>query len=974
MPKLIYTTPERLDAFRSYELPVRRKPIASYLLFLKLRTFLPALFHYAQPMKIIALLSFLIVMGSYVASAQVSVSQVFTEARENPVGLDQKRPRFSWQLASDQRNVMQTAYELRVGANSTRLLQGDSLVWNSGPVNSDSSAYVSYAGEPLQSGQRYYWQVRITDNKGNTSAWSDPAYWQMGLLEPTTEFQAQWIGPGYTEDSVRRRSPYFRKTFSVPTNKQVRSATVHLTAHGLYEAYLNGQRIGNAYLTPGWTSYDHRLQYQTYDVTDQLQTGDNALGAVLGSGWYRSYLGFQGQKNLYGDDVALLCQLDIRYEDGSTESIRSDSSWKSSTGPILDSEIYRGEHYDARAEMPGWHQADYDDTTWQSVTTHNYDKDILLATYNEPIRKQETFQPQAIFTTPAGERVADFGQNLVGWVQLTVQGSEGDSITLHHAEVLDKEGNFYTANLRSAKQRNIYVLRGGEPEIFEPHFTFQGFRYVKIDGFPGELRPENLTAVALYSDMRPTGEFATSDSLLNQLQHNIQWGQKGNFLDVPTDCPQRDERLGWTGDAQAFFRTAAYNMNVHNFFVKWMEDVSAEQLPSGSVPFVVPNVLGKEAAGSAGWADVATIIPWEMYRLYGDRQALTQQYETMKQWVNYMRDQSQNDLWQSGFHFGDWLFYRPDDDNSGRAAVTDKYLIAQCFFAHSTQYLVNAAQALGIREDVTEYTDLLGRVKDAYQREYLTPSGRLVSGTQTAYVLALYFDMLPEALRAQAADRLVANISDYDNHLTTGFLGTPYLCHVLSRFGHTDVAYQLLMQKTYPSWLYPVTMGATTIWERWDGIKPDSTFQTPSMNSYNHYAYGAIGDWMYRNIAGLNASDSALAYRQSVIKPILGGGLDEGSGSFRTNYGPLASHWQITDVGLTLEVTIPVNTTADVYVPADSKNSVTESGTPVAEVAGIDVVGQAGDYLHLKMGSGTYQFASSGINGPVTKGNDDAGE
>ena len=920
-------------------------------------------------MKIIYSLLLLIVARSYPASAQITVSQVFTETRVNPVGLDQTQPRFGWHLASDQRNVLQTAYELRVSEDSATLVRGDSLVWNSGRVDSDASTYVAYAGEPLQSGQRYYWQVRVTDHQGNPSEWSAPAYWQMGLLDPATEFQAQWIGPGYPEDSVQRPSPYFRKQFTVPADKKIRSATAYVTAHGLYEAYLNGQRIGDAYLTPGWTSYHHRLQYQTYDVTDQVQAGDNALGAVLGSGWYRGYLGFTDQKNQYGEDIALLLQLDIQYEDGTIESVRTDNSWKSTTGPIRSSEIYHGEYYDARREMTGWTQPNFDDASWKGVTTDDYSKDVLLATYNEPIRKQETFQPQAIFTTPAGELVADFGQNLVGWVQLTVQGAAGDSITLHHAEVLDKAGNFYTENLRAARQQNTYVLKGGEPETLEPHFTFQGFRYVKIDGFPGELRPENLTAVALYSDMRPTGEFSTSNELLNQLQHNIRWGQKGNFLDVPTDCPQRDERLGWTGDAQAFFPTAAYHMNVHNFFTKWMEDVAAEQLPTGSVPHVVPNVLGEKSAGSAGWSDVATIIPWEMYERYGDRRVLAQQYPMMKQWVDFVRGQSENDLWQNSFHFGDWLFYRPDDDSFGRAAVTDRYLIAQCFFAHSTQYLINAARVLNKTQDVTEYTKLLDRVKDAFQREYLTPSGRLVSGTQTAYVLALHFDMLPEALRTQAADRLVANVRRYDNHLTTGFIGTPYLCHVLSRFGHAEVAYQLLMQKTYPSWLYPVTMGATTIWERWDGIKPDSTFQTPAMNSFNHYAYGAIGDWMYRNIAGLNASDSAVAYKHNVIKPLLGANLTEGHGKLMTNYGKLSSRWQLADTNLTLEVTVPVNTIADVYVPTNGEGSVTEGGTPVAEVAEVDVVGQAGTYLHVRTGSGTYQFASSIAHQPITKEN-----
>jgi alpha-L-rhamnosidase len=405
--------------------------------------------------------------------------------------------------------------------------------------------------------------------------------------------------------------------------------------------------------------------------------------------------------------------------------------------------------------------------------------------------------------------------------------------------VLDKAGNFYTDNLRSAKQQNTYILKGEGEETYEPHFTFQGFRYIKVDGFPGELKPENVSAVALYSDMPVTGTFTSSHPLLNQLQHNIQWGQKGNFLDVPTDCPQRDERLGWTGDAQVFARTAAFNMNVHPFFSKWLKDVAADQAPNGSVPFVVPTVMDQGAGGSAGWADAATIIPWTMYLAYGDKKVLEEQYPSMKAWVGYMEKNSTADLWNKGFHFGDWLFYRPSDDNDGRAAVTDKYLIAQAFFAHSTQLMINTAKVLGKPDDVALYTRLLDRIKAAFLKEYVTPNGRLVSSTQTAYVLALQFDMLPEALRKGAAEKLVQNIRSYGTHLTTGFLGTPYLCHVLSRYGYTDVAYDLLLQETYPSWLYPVKMGATTIWERWDGQKPDSTFQTPGMNSFNHYAYGA---------------------------------------------------------------------------------------------------------------------------------------
>jgi len=903
---------------------------------------------------LLPLLSFL--FYTFQSNAQIQVERLLTESQENPIGLDVSNPRFTWTLTSDRRNVMQQAYEIRVANNEADLKRGKNLLWESGKTDSDTSVFVPYRGAELASGEKYFWQVRVWDSNGKSSGWSDPVSFQMALLNPSSEFQAQWIAPANEDDSEVRPSPYFRKEFELATGKKIRSATAYITSHGMYEAHFNGKRVGDAYLTPGWTSYQDRLQYQTYDVTDLLNAGENTVGVVLGSGWYRGYIGFSDQKDLYGNDVALLFQLDIAYEDGTNENIISDKSWKLSYGPIRSSEIYDGETYDARQEMAGWSTSSFDDQQWPAATEKDYGKDVLIATYNEPIRKQETFQPERIFTTPSGELVADFGQNLVGWVQLSVEGEAGDSVVLYHAEVLDKEGNFYTENLRAAQQKNTYILRGGGTETFEPHFTFQGFRFVKVVGFPGELKPENLTAIALYSDMKPTGSFSTSNEMLNQLQHNIQWGQKGNFLDIPTDCPQRDERLGWTGDAQVFFRTAAYNMDVHNFFSKWMKDLAADQLDNGSVPFVIPNVLGKSAAGSAGWADAATIIPWNIYRLYGDQRILEEQYQSMKDWVDYMVAQSENYLWNKGFHFGDWLFYSPDDDRDGRAAITDKYLIAQSFFAHSTQLLINTALVLGKSDDVAHYEELLDQVKQAYRREYMTPAGRLVSSTQTAYVLALNFDLLPENLRAQAAERLAKNVESYDYHLTTGFLGTPYLCHVLSRFGYEDVAYRLLMQDTYPSWLYPVKMGATTIWERWDGIKPDSTFQTPSMNSYNHYAYGAIGEWMYENIAGIKAAEEAPGYKQIVIKPVVGGDLSSASGELLTYYGKVASAWQSSESSFTHTVIIPVNTQADIFIPAQSITDVTEGGNPLDKVKELEVVDLDEGYLHLKAGSGTYEF------------------
>lgn len=849
------------------------------------------------------------------------------------------------------------------GPRSASLAKG--TMWNSGKIVSDSSVHVSYAGKPLQSGQRYEWQVRVWDNTSPTpSVWSTPAFWHTALLD-AAEWTAKWISPGLAEDTTNRPSPRFRREFTV--RKPIRSALAHITAHGMYHARINGERVGEAFLTPGWTSYKKRLQYQTYDVTNLLKTGPNAIGVTLGSGWYRGFIGFSGQRNFYGKDIALLCQLTITYTDGSTETIVSDNTWQSSlNGPIRSSEIYNGETYDGRNEQAGWDKPGYADAkTWTGVSVQNYPKNTLIATINEPITKHETFKPVSIFRTPKGELVADFGQNLVGWVVVRAAGRAGDTITLSHAEVLDKAGNFYTENLRAAKCENKYILKGDAAgEKFEPHFSWQGFRYVRIDGFAGDLKPDNLLAVTLYSDMAPTGQFTCSSPLVNQLQKNIQWGQRGNFLDVPTDCPQRDERLGWTGDAQAFSRTAAFNFGVNAFFDKWLQDVAADQDSLGAVPFVVPNVLGKNAVGSTGWGDVATIAPWDMYLAYGDQRLLKQQYNSMKAWVNYMKnaaktDEQGNPLWATGFHFGDWLFYRPFDDNDGRSAVTDKYLIAQCFFAHSTQLVINAATVLGKTDDVAVYTALLNRVKTAFRNEYLTTNGRLLSSTQTAYVLALQFDMLPENQRQPTAERLAENVKSYGNHLTTGFLGTPYLCHVLSRFGRGDVAYKLLLQETYPSWLYPVKMGATTIWERWDGIKPDSTFQTPGMNSYNHYAYGAIGDWLYRVVAGLDTDEKQPGYKHLIIKPTMGAGLTSARADLLTNYGPARSGWAMENGKLTLDVEIPANTTATVYVPALTAEAIQESGKPIVGsggVADVQVAGAAGSYVVLQVGSGSYRF------------------
>ncbi len=876
----------------------------------------------------------------FYSTAQLTVRQLTCNYQVNPIGLDDLHPQLSWILDASGSNIMQTAYELRVGTDAHALTKGRSLVWNTGRISSAQSVQIAYRGTPLIAGQQYYWQVRVWDNQQHASAWSTVNSWETGLLT-AADWKAKWIAPHDTTGGKIIPCPLFRKHFTL--TKNIKNARLYITAHGLYEAYLNGQRIGNDYFRPGWTSYAKRLQYQVYDVTTLLKKGANATGAIVGDGWYRGNMGFSNKRNLYGKEPELLFQLHVNYTDGSSEQIVSDGSWKCSlNGPVLTSDIYNGEVYDARREITGWTTAAFNDAAWPTVTESKAGTVNLVAQQGPSVTKHEHFKPIKIFTTPKGEMVADFGQNLTGWVQLHVTGKAGDTITLHHAEVLDAAGNFYTENLRAAKQETRFILKGGQQEELEPHFTFQGFRYVRITGYKPDSNA--LTAVAMYSDMTPSGSFTCSNPLINQLQHNIQWGQKGNFLDIPTDCPQRDERLGWTGDAQVFFNTAAFNMDVTGFFGKWLLDLQADQDAEGNVPSVIPDCLRSFLKGSAGWGDVATIIPWNYYVVYGDTTLLQRQYNSMKAWVDHLHAISKNNLWNSGAHYGDWLFFSPDDDNDGRAAITDKFLIAQAFYACSMQNLVNAAKVLSNDADVKTYSVLLDSVKQAFQNEYTTPGGRLVSSTQTAYVLALNFDLLPEKMRSAAAKRLVDNIAAYGNHLTTGFLGTPYLCHVLTRFGYTDVAYKLLLQETFPSWLYPVKKGATTIWERWNGIKPNGSFQNAGMNSFNHYAYGAIGDWMYKTVAGINPDQQQPGYKHIIIAPKPGGGLTSAGATYQSLYGVIKSNWTIKDGKLLLDIMIPCNTNATLILP-DAPNAVNDGSMQ-----------RNGKDLQKKLGSGTYHY------------------
>lgn len=882
---------------------------------------------------------------------QVKVIKLRCEYKQNPVGLDVAAPRLSWQLASDERGVYQKTYQIQVALQHD--FSADTIIWDSGEVESDASIHVEYGGPALKPGTRCYFRVKAKTESGAASQWSEAAYWETGLLE-SGNWQAEWIGPQQDGEE----SPYLRTAFTL--RGTVAKATVYATAHGLYNLYVNGQAVSDELFAPGWTSYNKRLQYQTYDATGLLAAGNNAIGVVLGNGWYKGDLTWKNQNKLYGSRLAALVQLHIRYEDGSQELICSGPGWKYSTGPILMSEIYHGETYDARLELDGWSSPDYDDSAWTPVSAFPLDTDCLVAQENLPCRIVEELSPIAVIHTPNGETVLDMGQNMVGWIRFSVRAPAGTQIRLRHAEVLDAAGNFYTANLRTAKQTVTYICKGSGVETYQPSFTFQGFRYVLVEGYPGELDPAGFTGCVIHTDMEQTGAFECSNPLINQLQHNILWGQKGNFLDVPTDCPQRDERLGWTGDAQMFIRTAAFNMGVASFFTKWLRDFKADQFADGGVPHVIPDslpMIKPEEQSSAAWGDAAVICPWTIYLCYGDTRILEEQFDSMKAWVDYIRSQGDDPyLWNTGTHFGDWLGL--DAKENSYVGATPRDLIATAFFAYSSQLLAKAAAVLGRSREAAEYGELHHKVKEAFRQEFVTPRGRLASPTQTGYALALMFDLLEEKDRPRAALELEKLIRQENTHLTTGFVGTPYLCHVLSAHGRHELAYELVLKRDYPSWLYAIDKGATTIWEHWDGIKTDGSFWSDDMNSYNHYAYGAIGDWLYRRVAGLDLAEESAGYRKLLLTPRPGGDFTWARATLNTMYGPAASSWQLDREAGTMRAafTVPANASAIAVLPAPSLEGITEGGKPLSQAAGIRILPKREDGIALELGSGEYVF------------------
>ncbi|MFV2046126.1 family 78 glycoside hydrolase catalytic domain [Metabacillus sp. YM-086] len=838
----------------------------------------------------------------------LKISHLTCEYQPFLLGTDITKPRFSWMIESDKRNTTQASFQIKVAYDE----QFTRIVWDSNEVNSDQSTHIQYEGEPLTSFTRYFYKVRISDNYGRSTDWSTTNWFETAFLKDAS-WKAKWISPKNQE--VEEDVFALRNTFFL--EQDISSARVYVTSLGLYQLNMNGNQIGDALLTPGWTSYHHRLQYQTYDVTDHLVKGNNALGILLSDGWYKG-MGFD-KPYYYGENLSALLELHVVYQDGKKEIFTTNEEWKSGKSAFVSSSIYNGETYDARLEN-NWSESAFDDSSWETVECPLKPSADLVAQENEPVRVTDTIKPIQYIVTPNGEKVLDMGQNMVGRMKMRVTAPKGTKITLKHAEVLDKEGNFYTENLRTAKQEVIYITKGDGEEIYAPTFTFQGFRYVKVEGYPTEDLPlDSFEGQVLHSDMERTGEFITDNELINQLHSNVIWGQRGNFVDVPTDCPQRNERLGWTGDAQVFIGTALYNYQGASFFKKWLLDLKADQKPDGQVPFVIPDIIPGDQVAS-GWNDAATIIPWTLYQVYGDKQILETQYESMKAWVEKVRSLATNEtVWEAKIQFGDWLAL--DGDPHSPVGATPIPLIATAYHAYSTHILAKAASVLGFEKDADEYFALYERIVADFQAEFTTVNGKVIGGTQTSYIIPLAFNLLKGNAAQKAAHELHRMIVANDYHLTTGFLGTPHLCSVLSKYGYHETALRLLLQEDYPSWLFEVKSGATTIWERWNSMNPDGTFNDSGMTSFNHYAYGAVAEWMYNTIAGISFDETTPGFKKVTIVPKISSlGMSEVKASYKTLYGEVMSEWKLKQDEVTLKVTVPVNTEGDIILPTQATN------------------------------------------------------
>ncbi|WP_413432678.1 family 78 glycoside hydrolase catalytic domain [Crateriforma spongiae] len=927
------------------------------------------------------------------------------EYRKDPLGIDQESPRLSWIVQSDQRNQSQSAYRILVASTKQHLVNDKGDLWDSGKVDSDQTLFVTYQGVPLKSRQRCYWKVRVWDGDGRPQSWSPTASWSMGLMKES-DWTANYI-------SVRDTSPVYRDTdqLHLPPAQQYRKnfhaekrvvrATVYATALGIYELHLNGQRVSDAFFAPGWTDYRKRAYYNTYDVTDMLHAGDNAIGAWVADGWYSGYVGFglltgmgteKTGRATYGKTPSLMAQLEIEYADGSRQVIATDPSWKvTQEGPIREADLLMGEYFDARLETPNWSSPGFDDESWQpavlaednghpvatfyqrrnptrpgqGVQNVGQDRDLgfqhpkLEAFPGVPVRITEQVRSQAIVDRGSGTYIIDLGQNFAGTIRLMVKGSSGQKIRIRYGEMLHPDGRLMTENLRKARATDFYVCRGNpNGETYQPRFTFHGFRYVELSDFPGTPDQDTVTGLVMHSDTPMVSSFECSDPMVNQLFSNVLWTQRSNFLDLPTDCPQRDERMGWTGDAQAYVATAAYNADIGAFYTKWLRELMESQRPSGAFPGYAPFPFQHGWDFGTAWADAGVICPWTIWQFYGDTRIIHDCWDPMTKFMQWRMDTCVDHLGiNHGNAWGDWLT---------QGGTTPLDYIDTIYLAISSKMMAEMATAIGRDAQHDRYMKQYLATKAAFQAKYLNDDGSVNVNTQTAQALALYADLIPDNLREKTGQHLAKMLADNGNRMSTGFLGTRPLLPVLSSSGQHDLATFLLQSRDFPSWGYEIVNGATTIWERWDSYTKEDAFgrHNAAMNSFSHYAFGAVCEWMFATLAGIQSDGPG--FKHIIIRP---GPPSPGSNAMRepihwvkASYdsirGPIRSEWALTDGEFQLKVRIPANTTATVYLPTSDSDSITEGGKPLGDRSNVSLIDKTPDVAVLSIPSGTYEFAA----------------
>ncbi len=919
--------------------------------------------------KILIILFFVLanIISPLIIQAGIQPVRLRCEYRNNPLGIDITTPRLSWELISDSRNQQQKAYQIQVASSETLLEQNLADLWDTKRVESNQTIHIEYKGLPLTSRLQCYWRIRAWDQNNKPSNWSSAAMWSMGLLN-SSDWKARWIGLHEKSVSADSSQPasYLRKEFRA--DKKIKKATVYVTGLGLYELHINGKRIGNHILAPEITTYNKRLFYDTYDVTEYLHKGNNTVGGILGDGWLRSpfFLTSPVSQRAFNGKQGLICQIEITFQDDSSQTIVSDGSWKGTlNGPIRTQSLYDGEIYDARLEQNGWDKTGFDQSQWKPVILQEFSGAKLVWQRNEPIQVTRKLEAISLNEPKPGVHVFDLGQNMAGWVRLKIRGSKGDQIILRHAEMLKKDGMVYTDNLRKATQVDQFIKGNDTEETFVPHFTYHGFRYVEVTGLKEPPKLKDITGEVFHSSSKIVGSFECSDPFLNKLMNNILWTQRANLMGLPTDCPQRDERCGWLGDIQTFSQISIFNMDMAGFLGKLTQDLRDSQNVSGAYPDFTPHPSipfhpKQSFYGAPAWADAGVIIPWRMYQNYGDKRLLEEHFESAKKWVDFIHRNNPDYLWknQRGHDYGDWLngdtLIHKNWPKKGGALSRE--VLATAFFAHSTETVSKMAKVIGREKEAEFYANLFDKIRAAFQKKYVKTDGTILGNTQAGYALALNFNLFPDKLKKQAAVHMVQGIDRYNGHLSTGIQTTHRAMLELSRYGYHDKAYQLLMLRTFPSWGFMIENGATTIWERWDGYVKGRGFQNSGMNSFNHWALGAVGEWVWRNTIGINPDDNSPGFQHFTISPRPGGGLSWAKGNYQSIRGMISCQWKIEKGIITVQVTIPVNTNATVLIPTSNPSSVKLSEEQSKNVRLLNTKNQQATYSVV---SGSYTFTAA---------------